>query len=122
MDLSMYGKWAWLIALVVLVVWSLLSAFGVSIGSDIESLIGQVMVVLAIFGGITYLAGMKDRTGFFVAVLTLAAAAAGAAAFDLWGLGQYMAAILAGAATAALAGAVGVLLVVVYEWITAATK
>lgn len=122
MDFSMYGKWAWLIALVVLVLWSLLSAFGVSIGADTETLIGQIAVVLAILGGIFYLAGMKDRTGFFITVLALAAVSVAAASFDLWGIGKYLAAILQGAAAAAVAGAVGVLLVTVYDWIMSATK
>ncbi|MEX1248407.1 MAG: hypothetical protein WEA61_07985 [Anaerolineales bacterium] len=122
MDFSMYGKWAWLIALIVLVVMSLLGAFSVDLGADTSDLIASIAVVLAILGGIFYLAGMKDRTGFFITVLTLAAVSVGAASFDLWGIGQYLWAILAGAAVAAVAGAAGVLLVVVYEWIMAATK
>lgn len=123
MDTSSLGKWAWLIGLVVLVLWGLLSAFGISMG-DMDATIATIAVILALLGGIFYLSTMKDRTGFFIAVLALlgVTAYAGAAGWDLFGVGQYVWAVLAGAAAAAAAGAVGVLLVVVYEWIMSATR
>lgn len=106
------GRWAFLIALVVAVVGGLLTAFGVDfLSSDIVvALVG----LLAFVGGILYIA-QGDRTEFFIVTLVLVAGAAWAG--EMFGLGQYITAILAGAAGVAAAAAVGALLVVVYEWI-----
>lgn len=115
MDLSMYGKWAWIIGLVVLIVWALLGAFGVSTGFD--ETIGIIATILAWLGGILYLASMKDRTGFLIVALALWAVAPVVASWDLFGVGKYIAAFTTGASAAAAAGAAGLLLVVIYEWV-----
>ncbi|MEX2143820.1 MAG: hypothetical protein WD740_04440 [Anaerolineales bacterium] len=124
MDMGSLGKWAWLIGLVVLVVLGLLAAVPVDLGADTGSLIASIAVILALLGGILFLAGMKDRSGFFIAVLALlgVTAYAAAAGWDLFGVGKYVWGFLGGAAAAASAGAIGVLLVTVYEWIMSATK
>jgi hypothetical protein len=114
MDTSSLGKWAWLIGLVVLVVWSGLAALVTM--PDVPYL-ADVALLLAFLGGIFYLSGMKDRTGFFIAAAALGWFAAGAGGLFVAQLGGLVAGLLGGAAAAAAAGAAGVLLMVVYEWI-----
>jgi hypothetical protein len=106
------GRWAWLIALVVAVVGGLLSAFGVALLS--ADIIVTVVGILAFLGGLLYIS-QGDRTEFFIVTLVLAAAAA--AAGEMFGLGQYITAVLTAAAGVVAAAAAGALLVVVYEWI-----
>lgn len=105
------GKWAWYIALVVAVVGGLLSSFDVDFLSG--GTIGTVVGLLALVGGYMHLAD-GDRTAFYIAAAALTWFAAG----DVFGLGQYVNAILGGAAAAAGAGAAGVLFKTVQEWVT----
>lgn len=122
MDTSSLAKWAWWIALVALVVIHALIGLGVDL-SSIPTFVNDLLIVLAILGGAFYLAGMKDRTGFFIVVLVLAAAATAAGGYAWFGvtaLSGLVAHILMGASIAATAGAVGALFVVIYEWIMAA--
>ncbi len=114
MDTSSLGKWAWIIGLVVLVVWTGLAA--VITMPDVPYL-ADVALLLAFLGGIFFLAGMKNRTDFLIAALALAAFSAGAGGLFVAQLGGLVAGLLAGAAAAAAAGAAGILLVIVYEWI-----
>jgi hypothetical protein len=114
MDTSSLGKWAWIIGLVVLVVWSGLAA--VVTMPDIP-LLADVALLLAFLGGVFFLAGMKNRSDFLIAALALAAFSAGAGGLFVAQLGGLVAGLLAGAAAAAAAGAAGVLIVMVYEWI-----
>jgi hypothetical protein len=104
------GKWAWLIALWVSILAYLLAAFGVDflMGGAILA----ILAILAVLGGIFHLAGM-DRTAFFIA----AAALGWFAAEAMFGIGTYVQAIVDGGAFAATAGAVGVLLKMLYEWV-----
>jgi len=119
MDTGTLGKWAWLIGLVVLVVWSALAA--VITMPDVPFL-GEIAVALAFLGGIFYIAGMKNRTDFLIIALALAAFSAGAGMLFVEQLGGVVAGALAGAGAAAGAAAAGALLVVTYEWIMSATK
>lgn len=122
MDMSSLGKWAWWIGLVGLVVIHAVIGLGVDL-SSLPSLITDLLVVLAFLGGAVYLAGMKDRTGFFIVALVLGAAAAAAAGWGWFGitiLAGLVSHILTGASIAAYAGAGGALFVVVYEWIMSA--
>lgn len=112
MDTANLGRWAFIIALVIGVLGGLLSAFGMDFLSS--SVVVGIAALLALLGGIFYLAN-GDRTEYLIAAIALGAFAAGAG--ELFGLGSYVGAILAGAAAAAAAGAAGVLLVMVYEWI-----
>jgi len=119
MDTSSLGKWAWWIGLVGLVVVHLLIVFGVTL----PTLVTDLLVVLAFLGGATYLAGMKDRTGFFIVTLALGVAAGAAAGWAWFGvtiLADLVTHILMGASIAAYAGAAGALFVVIYEWIMGA--
>ena len=114
MDLSSLGKWAWLIALVVLVVWTALGA--VMTMPDVPYLL-DVLLLLGALGGFFYLSEMKDRTGFLIAAAALGWFAAGAGGLFVAQLGGLVAGILTGAATAAAAGAAGLLIKVVWEWV-----
>jgi hypothetical protein len=120
MDLSMYGKWAWVIGLVVLVLWFALSA--VVDLSSIPEVVGDIAVALAFLGGILYIAGMKNRTDFLIIALALVSFSASAGTLFVDQLGGLVSGALAGAAAAAAAAAAGALLVVTYEWIMSATK
>lgn len=124
MDTSSLGKWAWLIGLVVLVVLGLLAAIPVDLGADTGSLIATIAVILAILGGIFFHSSMKDRNSFLIATVALIAVYGfvAAAGWTLFGVGAYLWGILGGATTAAAAGSVGLLLFMVYEWITGAMK
>ena len=114
MDLKTIGMWAWRIGLGLLVLWGILGGLGVSL--DI-SIVASIAVALAFLGGIFYLGGMKDMTGFFIAALALAAFWAGAGTLFVEILGNLVAGILQGAATAAGAGAAGALLMVIWGWL-----
>lgn len=115
MDTSSLGKWAWLIALIVWVLLGALGGLGVDLG--LPAIVTDVVALLAVLGGIFYLAGMKDRTGFFIAAIALGAFQAAAGGLFVAQLGGLVAGILGGAAAAAAAGSAGALLMVVYEWI-----
>jgi hypothetical protein len=115
MDTSSLGKWAWIIALVVWVVLGALGGLGVDLG--LPAIVTDVVALLAVLGGLFYIAGMKDRTGFFIAALALGAFATAAGGLFVAQLGGLVAGILGGAASAAAAASAGALLMVVYEWI-----
>lgn len=119
MDMGTLGKWAWLIGLVVLVVWGALSAV---ITMPEVPFLGEIAVALAFLGGLFYIAGMKNRTDFLIIALALSAFAAGAGTLFVSQLGGIVAGALAGAGAAATAAAAGALLVITYEWIMSATK
>jgi len=118
MDTGTIGKWAWLIALVVWVVVSALAGVGVDLG--LPAIVTDIIAALAFVGGLLYIAGMKDRTGFFIAALALTAFWAGAGTLFVEQLGGLVAGILSGAAAAAAAAAAGALIMVVYDWIMGA--
>ena len=105
------GKWAWIIGLALLVVGGIVGAFA---DNFVTGTIADVAITLAFLGGILHLAS-GDRTAFFIAALALAAFWAGAGTLFVDVLGNLAAGILSGAATAAGAGAAGVLLMTVYE-------
>jgi hypothetical protein len=107
------GKWAWIIGLALLVLGGLLGAF---MDNPITGVIADIALALAFLGGIFHLAG-GDRTAFFIAALALGAFAGGAGMLFVDVLGSLVSGILGGAAAAAGAGAAGVLLMTVYEWI-----
>ncbi|MDA1330446.1 MAG: hypothetical protein DWG76_07710 [Chloroflexi bacterium] len=109
------GKWAWLIALWVAVLGGILATFGVDVlgGGIFVSVVG----VLAFLGGWMHLAGM-DRTAFYIAAAALGWFAASSG--DWFGvsiISDLVMGILGGAAVAAAAGAAGVLMKTVYEWV-----
>jgi hypothetical protein len=118
MDTSTIGKWAWLIALVVWVVLGALGGVGVDLG--LPAIVTDIVAVLAVIGGLLYISGMKDVTGFFIAALALAAFSAAAGTLFVEQLGGLVAGILGGAAAAAAAASAGALLMVVYNWIMGA--
>jgi len=123
MDTSTLGKWAWLIALVVWVVVGALAGLGVDLG--LPTIVTDLVMLLAFLGGIFYVAGMKDLTGFFITALALTAFSIAVNAMfaeQVSQVGGLIGGILGGAALAAGAAAAGALLVVVYEWIMDATK
>ena len=123
MDTSTLGKWAWLIALVVWVVVGALAGLGVDLG--LPTIVTDLVMLLAFLGGIFFVAGMKDRTGFFIialALFTFSAAVNTMFAEQVAQVGGLIGGILGGAAAAAGAAAAGALLVVVYNWIMDATK
>jgi len=76
-----------------------------------------IAVALAFLGGIFYLGGMKEMTGFFVAALALNFLSGGAGTLFVDILGNLVAGILGGAAAAAGAGAAGALLMVIWGWL-----
>ena len=106
------GKWAWIIGLALAVLGGILAAFETSLGE----FVGDLAIALAFLGGLLHLAS-GDRTNFFIAALALVAFWAGAGTLFVDVLGDLVAGILGGAAAAASAGAAGVLLMTVYEWI-----
>jgi hypothetical protein len=106
------GKWAWIIGLALLVLWGLLGAFGV----DLPAIVGDIAVALAFIGGLLHFGG-GDNTGFYIAALALAAFSGAAGTLFVDVLGNLVAGILGGAATAAGAAAAGSLIMVVYEWV-----
>jgi hypothetical protein len=104
------GKWLWILGLALGLVWGLATAFGMALPDILVS----VVVLAAFLGGILHLS-KGDRTAYFIAT-----AALWAVAFTPWvmfGLEAYVAPIFQGAATAALAGAAGVLVMTIYEWV-----
>lgn len=119
MDTSNLGKWAWLIGLIILVVMGLLGGLGVNLGLDI---VGQIAVALAFLGGVLSLAGMSNRTDFLIAAAALGWFAGGAGPLFVDMVGGVISGILGGAGLAASAGAAGILLVMVYEWVMSAMK
>ena len=123
MDTSSLGKWAWLIGLVILVVWGIVKVFAPDmLSADLQTTIGTLCLVLAFLGGIFYLSGMKDRTGYLITAAALGWFAGGGGTMFVDQLGSVVSGALGGAAAAAGAGAAGVLLVVVYEWIMSYSK
>jgi hypothetical protein len=120
MDTGTIGKWAWLIALVVWVLVSALAGLGIDLG--LPAIVTDIVAALAFVGGLLYIAGMKDRTGFFIAALALAAFWASAGTLFVEQLGGLVSGILSGAAAAAGAAAAGALIMVVYDWIMGAMK
>lgn len=109
------GKWAWLIALWVAVLNGILSAFDVDFlgGTTVASVVG----ILAFLGGWMHLSGM-DRTALFIAAIAFTwFAGASGAWFGITFLTDLLGGILGGAGAAAAAGASGVLLKTVYEWV-----
>lgn len=118
MDLSTIGKWLWLIALVVWVLLGLLGGLGVNL--SLPAIVTDLIGALAFVGGILYLAGMKDLTGFFIAALALAAFSAAAGHLFVDQLGALVSGALGGAAAAAGAGSAGALVMVVWNWIMGA--
>ena len=118
MDTSTIGKWAWLIALVVWVLVSALGGVGVDLG--LPAIVTDIVAALAVIGGLLYISGMKDLTGFFIAALALAAFWASAGTLFVEQLGGLVAGILSGAAAAAAAASAGALLMVIYNWIMGA--
>ena len=117
MGTSELGKWAWLIALWVAILNGILAAFGVTFLSG--DAITAVVLILAFLGGLLHLAG-GDRTAFFIATLALVAISAVEASTGSWFgvsvIGELITGILTGVTAVAVAGAVGVLLMTVYEW------
>lgn len=120
MDTSTIGKWAWLIALVVWVVVYALAGVGVDLG--LPAIVTDIAGLLGFVGGLLYISGMKDITGFLIAAAALGWFANGAGALFVSQLGGLVAGILSGAALAAAAAAAGALVMVVYNWIMAALK
>jgi hypothetical protein len=120
MDTGSLGKWAWLIALVVAVVLGALGGLGVSLG--LPEIVNTIVVALAFIGGLFYVSTMKDRTGFFITALALAAFAGAAGELFVSQIGGLVAGILGGAALAAGAAAAGALVMIVYDWIMGALK
>lgn len=120
MDTSNLGKWAWLIALVVWVVVGALGGLGIDLG--LPAIVTDIVAALAFLGGIFYVAGMKDRTGFFIAALALGTFFASAGGLFVDQLGGLVSGILGGAASAAAAASAGALIMVVYDWIMGAMK
>ncbi len=109
------GRWAWIIGLALAVLGGILSAFGV--GALSGGVVASLVALLAFLGGLFHLAG-GDRTAFFIAALALGAfAAASGDWFGVTVLADLVTGILGGAASAAGAGAAGVLIMTVYEWI-----
>ena len=109
------GKWAWLIALWVAVADGVLNAFGVDAlsGGSVASAVG----ILAFLGGWMHLSSM-DRTAFFIAAIAFVwFAGASGNWFEITFLTDLLGGILGGAGAAAAAGASGVLLKTVYEWV-----
>jgi hypothetical protein len=120
MDTGSLGKWAWLIALVVWVVVGALAGLGVDLG--LPAIVTDVVALLAFLGGLLYVSGMKDQTGFLIAALALAAFSGAAGGLFVPQIGGVVAGILGGAASAAGAAAAGALLMMVYNWIMGAMK
>lgn len=120
MDTSTIGKWAWLIALVVWVVVGALAGLGVDLG--LPAIVTDVVAALAFVGGLLYISGMKDRTGFFITALALAAFSAAAGMLFVSQIGGFVGGILGGAAAAAAAASAGALIMVVYDWVMGALK
>lgn len=104
------GKWLWIAGLALGLIWGLATAFGMAL----PEILVDVVVLLAFVGGILHLAKM-DRTGYFIATLALWAVAT--TPWTLFGIEAWLMPIFAGAATAALAGAAGVLVMVIWEWV-----
>ncbi|HKY78572.1 MAG TPA: hypothetical protein VI688_07580 [Anaerolineales bacterium] len=120
MDTGTIGKWAWLIALVVWVVVYALAGLGVDLG--LPTIVTDIVAALAFLGGLLYVAGMKDRTGFFITALALSAFSAAAGMLFVEQLGGLVAGILGGAAAAAAAASAGALIMVIYDWVMGAMK
>jgi hypothetical protein len=120
MDTSTIGKWAWLIALVVWVVVSALAGLGVNL--NLPTVVGDIAGLLAFVGGLLYISGMKDITGFLIATAALGWFTNGAGGLFVSQLGGLVSGILGGAYLAAAAAAAGALVMVVYNWIMAAMK
>lgn len=120
MDTSTIGKWAWLIALVVWVVVSALAGLGVDLG--LPAIVTDVAGLLGFVGGLFYISGMKDVTGFLIAAAALGWFANSAGGLFVAQLGGLVAGILSGAALAAAAAAAGALVMMVYNWIMGALK
>ena len=120
MDMSTIGKWAWLIALVVWVVVGALAGVGVDLG--LPAIVTDIAGLLGFVGGLFYISGMKDQTGFFIAALALGAFAAGAGGLFVSQLGGLVSGALGGAALAAAAASAGALIMLVYNWIMGALK
>jgi len=111
------GKWAWIIGLALLLLGGILGAF---MDNPITGVIADIALALAFLGGIFHLAG-GDRTAFFIATLALVAVA-GADSMMAGGLfvgflHDLVAGILEAGRDAAVAGASGVLLMTLYEWV-----
>lgn len=104
------GKWLWILGLALGLVWGLATAFGMALP---DVLLG-VITVAAFLGGILHLS-KGDRTAFFIATAALAAVAA--ATWSMFGIEAWVQPIFVGAATAAIAGAAGILVMVIYEWV-----
>ncbi len=120
MDTSTIGKWAWLIALVVWVVLGALGGLGINLG--LPAIVSDVAGLLGFVGGLLYISGMKDITGFLIAAAALGWFTNGAGALFVAQLGGLVAGILGGAALAAAAAAAGALVMVIYNWIMGALK
>ena len=113
MDTGTIGKWLWIVGLALGLIWGLAGALSFTL-PDILMTVAQAAAFL---GGILYLGGMKDKTGFFIAALALAAFWAGAGQLFVDILGGIVSGLLSGASTAASAGAAGALFMVIYDWI-----
>ena len=108
------GKWAWIIGLALFVLGGVLAPYTDVLDSNV---VVSLAALLAFLGGIFHLAN-GDRTAFFIAALALLAFwSAGGDFFDIAFLSDLVDGILGGAAAAAGAGAAGVLVMTVYEWI-----
>lgn len=113
MDMGNIGKWLWIVGLALGLIWGLASGLGMAL----PEILATVSAAAAFLGGVLYIGSMKDRTGFFVAALALAAFSAAAGDLFVPVLGGLVAGVLGGASWATSAAAAGALLRVVYEWV-----
>jgi len=103
------------------VVLGALGGLGIDLG--LPAILGSIVALLAFLGGLLYLAGMKDRTGWFIAALALStfwAAAGTMFAAEVPQVGGLISGILGGAFNAVGPAAAGVLIMVVYDWVMGA--
>ncbi|MBX3002312.1 MAG: hypothetical protein KF821_09415 [Anaerolineales bacterium] len=113
MDLGNIGKWLWIVGLALALIWGLAGALGMGL----PEILATVAQAAAFLGGLLHLSSMKDKTAFYIAALALGAFAGGAGSLFVDILGGIVAGLLGGAAVAAAAGAAGMLLKTVYEWV-----
>lgn len=105
------GKWAWYIGLALLVLGGILGAF---MDNPLSGL-ADIALAAAFVGGLLHLAS-GDRTALYIAAGAFALFSAGGLFVDI--LGDLVAGILAGGGAAAGAGAAGVLVIQVWDWVS----
>lgn len=114
MDMKTLGKWAFWIALVAYVLSGILEPFGYGfLGNEY---VAGLAALLAVLGGMFYLDDM-DHTGFFVTALALQAFSDKVDPLFVQSLNDIVHGALGGMASAAIAGAVGVLVMILIDWL-----